>query len=219
MYQRETSSFDRVLGFLDAIYAFAVTLLVLNIDVTSPEAWSSIEAFFTQGIGSQLLGFLISFLVIVAFWRRNHAMLANFTGLDPTTITWNIVVAGLIIFIPFTTQGISDPHTDDLPLPTAVYAVNIALAVMAHAMMLQIAARRGLLIKPLNRKQLRARAINSLGAPIVFLVSIPVAYLTDGNTAKFCWLALLILGPLGDRLVGHADTRFQGQPSTPKAPE
>ena len=136
VYQRETSSFDRVLGFLDAIYAFAVTLLVINIDVTSPDAWSSIDAFFTQGIGSQLLGFLISFLVIVAFWRRNHAMLANFTGLDSTTITWNIVVAGLIIFIPFTTQGMSDPHTDALPLPTAVYAVNIALAVIAHAMML-----------------------------------------------------------------------------------
>lgn len=109
VYPRDTSSFARVLGFLDAIYAFAVTLLVVNIDVSSPEAWSSIEAFFTRGIGAQLLGFIISFLVIIAFWRRNHAMLANFSAMDSTTITWNIVVAGLIIFIPFTTQGISDP--------------------------------------------------------------------------------------------------------------
>ncbi|OAV59406.1 TMEM175 family protein [Enteractinococcus helveticum] len=205
VYQRETSSFDRVLGFLDAIYAFAVTLLVLNIDVTSSDAWSSIEAFFTQGMGGQLLGFLISFVVIVAFWRRNHEILADFTGLDSTTITWNIVVAGLIIFIPFTTQGISDPHTDELPLPTAVYAANIALAVIAHSIMLQVAARRGLLIKPLNRHQLRARALDSLGAPLVFLVSIPVAYLADGNTAKLCWLTLLIVGPLGARLVRRVD--------------
>lgn len=208
VYQRETSSFDRVLGFLDAIYGFAVTLLVINIDVTSPDAWSSINAFFTQGIGSQLLGFLISFLVIVAFWRHNHGTLANFTGLDSTTVTWNIVVAGLIIFIPFTTQGMSDPNTDELPLPTAVYAINIAAAVIAHSIMLQVAARRGLLLQPLNRQQLRARALDSLIAPVVFLVSIPVAYLTDGNTAKLCWLALLILGPLGARLVGRVDAQF-----------
>lgn len=208
VYQRETSSFDRVLGFLDAIYGFAVTLLVINIDVTSPDAWSSINAFFTQGIGSQLLGFLISFLVIVAFWRHNHGTLANFSGVDSTIITWNIVVAGLIIFIPFTTQGMSDPNTDELPLPTAVYAINIAAAVIAHSIMLQVAARRGLLLQPLNRQQLRARALDSLIAPVVFLVSIPVAYLTDGNTAKLCWLALLILGPLGARLVGRVDAQF-----------
>ena len=214
VYQRETSSFDRVLGFLDAIYGFAVTLLVINIDVTSPEAWSSIGAFFTQGIGSQLVGFLISFLVIVAFWRHNHATLANFTGLDSVTITWNIVVAGLIIFIPFTTQGMSDPHTGEMPLPTAVYAVNIALAVIAHSIMLQVAARRGRLIDPLNRQQLRARALDSLIAPIVFLLSIPVAYLTDGNTAKLCWLVLFIFGPLGARLIRRADQSQTSQQRT-----
>lgn len=208
VYPRDTSSFARVLGFLDAIYAFAVTLLVVNIDATSPEAWSSIEAFFTQGIGSQLLGFIISFLVIIAFWRRNHALLANFSGLDSTTITWNIAVAGLIIFIPFTTQGISDPHTDELPLPTAVYAINIALAVITHSTMLQVAARRGLLIEPLNRQQLLARALDSLVTPLVFLVSIPVAYLTDGHIAKLCWLVLLVLGPLTARGVRKADAKL-----------
>lgn len=55
VYQRETSSFARVLGFLDAIYGFAVTLLVVNLDATSPEAWRSIDAFIARGMGSQLL--------------------------------------------------------------------------------------------------------------------------------------------------------------------
>lgn len=219
VYQRETSSFDRALGFFDAIYGFAVTLLVVNIDVTSPESWRSIDAFFAHGIGSQLLGFAISFVVIVGFWRRNHSLIASFTGVDSTLITINVISAGLIIFIPFTTQGMSDPSTAELPLPTAVYAVNIALAVVAQALLLQFAARRGLLTEPLTNRQLRARALESLVVPAVFVVSIPVAYATDGNTAKLCWLALLVLGPLTARMVDRGDAKPKEQSAMPEVPQ
>ena len=67
--------------------------------------------------------------------------------------------------------------------------------------MLQVAVRRGLLIEPLNRHQLRARVLDLLGAPLVFLVSISIAYLTDGNTAILCWLTLLIVRQLRARLI------------------
>lgn len=210
VHYKETSSFDRALGFFDAIYGFAVTLLVVNIDVTSPETWSSVDALFAQGVGSQLLGFGISFIVIVGFWRRNHALLADATGIDSTIITINIMAAGCIIFIPFTTQGMSDPYTAELPLPNAVYAVNIALAVIVQAILLQVLARRGLLSQPLSATQLRARLLDAFVAPTIFIISIPVAYLTDGNTAKFCWLSLLVLGPLSARLVNRADAKAAG---------
>lgn len=212
VYERETSSFDRALGFFDAIYAFAVTLLVVNIDVSSREAWQSIRAFFDHGMGSQLLGFLISFLVIVSFWRRNHAFHAGLLGIDSTIVTLNIIGAGLIIFIPFTTQGMSDPHTADLALPTAVYAVNITLAVLLQSVLLELAARRGLLIEPLTARQLRARRLDGLVPPIVLIGSIPVAYLTDGYVAKMCWLILFVVGPLSAHLVLRVD-RLSGSHS------
>ena len=104
--------------------------------------------------------------------------MATFTGLDPPVITCNILVVGLITVIPFTTQGMSDPHTAELPLPTAFYAVNITLALIV---------------------------------PVVFLSSIPVAYLTDGETAKLCWLALFLLDPLGARLVRRVDASSKDQ--------
>lgn len=75
VYQRETPSFARVLGFLNAIYAFAVTLLVVKLDATSPEAWRSIDALVAHGMGFQLLGFGISFVVIVAFCGRPLVLL------------------------------------------------------------------------------------------------------------------------------------------------
>lgn len=51
------------------------------------------------------------------------------------------MAAGLVIFIPFTTQGMSDPTTAELPLPTALYAVNMALEMLAQSAITVIARR------------------------------------------------------------------------------
>ena len=57
------------------------------------------------------------FVVIAAFWRANHRAMAGFRALDAVTLRMSIVVAGLVVFIPFTTRAIS---SSDLPLATAL---------------------------------------------------------------------------------------------------
>jgi hypothetical protein len=41
----------------------------------------------------------------------------------------------MIVLIPFSTQGLSDPTTASLPLPTAFYALNIALASLCQSLL------------------------------------------------------------------------------------
>lgn len=200
LYRRETAEFDRGLAFFDAIYGFSLTLLIANIDVPSPRAWRSLSALLAHGVGIQLLGFLISFVVIVAFWYNNHDLVARLIGLDSKVIMVNIVIAGLVIFIPFTTQGISDPATADLPLPTALYAVNLSLAILSQVVMFELARRHGLVAVPDPPPARRARLVDSLLKPVVFLGSIPVAYLVGGNAAKWCWLALAVVSPISGRI-------------------
>jgi hypothetical protein len=45
-YEREGLEFARAITFFDAIYAFAVTLLITAIDDFRPEAWSSPSALW-----------------------------------------------------------------------------------------------------------------------------------------------------------------------------
>lgn len=200
LYRRDSAEFDRALAFFDAIYGFSLTLLVANIDIPPPRAWRSLAALLDHGLGTQLLGFLISFVVIVAFWYSNHQLVARLSGLNSGVVMVNVITAGLVIFIPFSTQGISDPATADLPLPNVLYAVNISLAILSQIAMFELAGRRALVTDPDPPAARRARLLDSLLKPTVFLGSIPVAYAASGNAAKWCWLVLAVAGPLTGRL-------------------
>lgn len=206
-YGRESSEFDRSLSFFDAVYGFALTLLVVNLDVPPPDAWRSLQTLLAHGVGTQLLGFLISFVVIVAFWRSNQGLIARFGSLDGRTITLNIVLTGLIVFIPFTTQGISDPATDALALPTVLYALNIGVAIVVQIAIYQLALNRGLTPSDLHPKVRRAELVDALMSSAVFFCSIPVALAFGGTAGKMMWLSMVVIAPVTGRAVSRARQR------------
>lgn len=202
VFPRDSPEFGRALSFIDAIFGFSVTLLVTTLDVPPASAWTSVGALLSSEFGDQLLAFVISFAVVGDFWRTNHRMIANFRGLDGVTLRLCIYLAGLVVFIPFTTEAISGavsvPGQPDPPLPTALYAANVAAAVLVSVLLAVVAGRRGLLI---DRRPLHRHVAAGLTVAAVFLASIPVAYRFGPDNAKWCWLSLLVLGPLVDRLV------------------
>ncbi|MCR2811035.1 MULTISPECIES: hypothetical protein [unclassified Microbacterium] len=96
-------------------------------------------------------------------------------GLDAVTTAINLAAAAAVILIAYTTQGISDPATAALPLPTACYAANIALVAFCQIAMFQVARARGLERSPLPGRANLLGVAAALVTPVVFLASIPVA--------------------------------------------
>lgn len=192
---RERSEFDRGLSFFDAIYGFAITLLIANIDLPPAQAWRSVTALFSGGFGAQLLGFLISFVVIAIFWKTNYDMLGQFSGMNSAVIIANIAATGMVVFIPFTTQAISDPAIAELPLAVVLYALNIVVAILMQLVVFEVGFRQGLLenLRPSARWVRWVNVASSMG---VFLLSIPVAYLIGPTWAMLCWALLLIVDPV-----------------------
>ena len=204
LVRRDSSEFERGLSFFDAIYAFAITLLIVNLDVPPPEAWASPADLMATGAPRQLAGFALSFVVIAAFWRINVRLVQGIAAMDAATTTANLVAAALVVLVPFTTQGISDPGYADYALPTVVYAVNIALASLAQSAIYEVARHRGLEVAPTTPRRHRARMLDGLTTPAVFLASVPVALLWGAEVAKLCWLSLLVIGPVSGRLARRA---------------
>ncbi|NLA66423.1 MAG: DUF1211 domain-containing protein [Leucobacter sp.] len=194
-FGREGTEFGRGLGFFDAIFGFAITLLVANIDMPPAEAWSSLSALWSGDLGVQLTGFVISFVVIGAFWKVNTDLISKISGMDSAVIAANLVTAALIVLIPFTTQGISDPRVSDLPLPVALYAVNVAAAIASQFVMFEIARSRGLVTEVLSRRALLVSRLDVLTKVGVFVLSIAVAYLVGPSWAMLCWALLIVVGP------------------------
>lgn len=216
--RRETAEFDRGLGFFDAIYGFAITLLITNIDMPAPDEWSNIGTLLSGSFGTQLLGFVISFVVIAVFWKVNFDLIRQFTGMNGKVVIANVVTVGLVVLLPFTTQGISDPQIVELPLPTALYACNIALAILSQMVMFELGRRGGLLAVDDPPDALRAARIDALLKVVVFAISIPVAFLAGPDWARWVWAVLLVVSPISgrwsDRRIRAARAAAAGDPAS-----
>jgi uncharacterized membrane protein len=199
-YGRDSVEFSRAVAFFDAVYAFAVTLLVVNLDPPEASDWTSLSKLLGSGLEWQLLGFTISFIVIAVFWRVNHGLVAQFTGLDSATIVANLVATAFVVLIPFTTQGVSDYDTSSEPLATALYSVNISCAVLAQSAMYYVARAKGLIAHPIPARAEWVQLANTLTTPLVFLASIPIGYAYGANAARWTWALLFIIGPVSGRL-------------------
>ncbi len=207
--RRETSEFDRGLSFFDAIYGFAITLLITSLHLPGRAAWQSVPALLNSNILGQLGTFAISFAVISLFWRINVRLVQQLREMDSATVMANLVAAGFVILIPFTTRGLTDTRLTDLALPTVLYALNIVTAILSQTVMFQIARRRGLETEPTSSRVNLARVLETFVSVCVFLASIPIALAWGSGAGELSWLSLVILGPIAGRLFGKVKSSGQ----------
>jgi len=192
-YGREEGEFDRALGFVDATFALALTLLVTTLEVgVDPIAWASLSSLWDT-VGHQFVAFLIAFIVISKYWLAHHRLVASFTGIDVPTIVVNLFMIGAVVLLPFTTESVGDPAVEDLPLPTAVLAINIAATTILFAAVYLVAARRGLLDPAPTPRERSAWLAQALLPAAIFLASVPIAYAISPAAAQLSWLLLLVL--------------------------
>ena len=148
-YSRDESEFDRAVAFIDAAFALALTLLVTSLDIDDrASAFGSLSSL-GDAVGPQFVTFLIAFAVIASYWLQHHRMVASFVAIDVPTIVANLCLIAGIVLLPFSTASVGDPSVEDLPLPTALMAVNVAVVSVLYTVVWIVAASRGL-IDPLT---------------------------------------------------------------------
>ncbi len=212
-FPKDGLEFARAVTFYDAIFAFAVTLLITTVDDFSPEAWSSLPALW-EANGSSLIAFAISFTVVITFWRASHQSVAGLAALTPRIIVLNCVVMFGVVLIPFATEALG--KLSDLPLPVAVYAIVIAGTSILHHYAEDRAHEDGLAGRRRSLAERRWTRVHAVALPLVFLCSIPIAYLVSPSAAQKSWLALLVVMPLIGRLEQRA---LHSEPNTDLADE
>jgi uncharacterized membrane protein len=203
-YGREEAEFDRAVGFFDATYALALTLLVTTLDVGEQRAiWLNLGTL-DDAVGTQFVAFLISFVVIAAFWLKSHRLLSTFAAIDTPLILLNLALIVAVVLLPFTTEALGSGNVDDLPLPTAVYAINISCASILATVVYLVARHRGLLRTGFDPITARSVIAAGLLPAVVFLVSIPIAYYGSPEAARWSWLSLVVLAIVGPRVFPRA---------------
>lgn len=197
---------ERVVFFSDAVFAIALTLLVVDLRV--PE----VDNGETSGdvIVSLLPGFMayaISFAVIALNWNGHHRKFRVINGFDSRLIQLNFVLLFLVAFTPFPTSLMSE-YPGEVP-SVVLYAVVVAMLSVVQLAMWAYAWRRGLVDAIVEPDMYRYVRRNLLVVPIVFGISILIALFWDATIAMYSWLVLIPL----TITVARVGTRKPSQPA------
>jgi uncharacterized membrane protein len=201
---------DRIGAFSDGVFAIAITLLVLNIEVPSVPGSQLGRAL--SDLTGDIVTFGIGFAVIGIFWIEHHRLFSRLGRSNARLLFANLVLLALIALMPFTT-GVLGRY--DEPVAVALYAGNVGVALLADGVTEWVAEHDGLLaeVRPRAAPPLVAAALRAA----VFFASIPLAYAFSQSAAKWFWLALLVVAAVLRRLDARAGARGASSPS-PRGP-
>ena len=137
--ESERRELERVNAFSDGVFAIAITLLVLNVEIPSVPGDELASAL--RALWSDLIAYMIGFAVIGLFWFGHHRLFSRLVRSDGRLVLVNMVLLGLIGVMPFTT-GLLGGY--DEPIAVALYAANVGIATLVDGCLHLVARADGL---------------------------------------------------------------------------
>jgi uncharacterized membrane protein len=100
---------ERLVFFSDAVFAIAITLLVIEIHAPPLPFGSPDRAYWLAlaHLWPSLLGYFVSFAVIGLFWMGHHRAFALAARYHPKILPWNMGLLLTIAFMPFVTAWLA----------------------------------------------------------------------------------------------------------------
>jgi uncharacterized membrane protein len=173
----------RLEAFSDGVFAIAITLLVLDLNVPAPADLHGQS--LNRALAHQwpaYLAYLVSFLVIGIIWINHHSMCALARRVDRRTLFANLFLLLTVSVIPFPTRLLatyltaraSDAHT-----AAATYAATMLMMGLAFSLLFLAFTRDArLLHTPVPPDALRS-AVRRFGiGGLCYAATIGLAYLS-----------------------------------------
>jgi len=183
----EELEFDRVAFFSDAVFAIAMTLLVVGIGIPRVRESNIGDALGDKD--SEIFGFFLSFLVIGFYWLAHHRFVSKLVAIDVRFMKLNLVYLAAIAFMPFPTALVGS-YGDSEAVVIVLYAITLGIASLIEAVMFWHAQHAGLLRRRLDDGAFRNYMIASVAPAVVFAMSIPIAIFGDPALALLAWLLI-----------------------------
>lgn len=183
---------SRILAFTDGVFAIAITLLVLQIEV--PQGLTSNSDFLDKfgDLWPDLFAFGISFAVIGIYWINHHRLMRMVNEYDHGLMWATMLYLFWVVLLPFSSQLIGE-YGSKVTLSTVFYICNLALIAGSQALMIRV-----IITHKLGDKkwawQLESSFKSSLFMVAVFVFTAPLGLLLGGWT-PLLWLVLFRLDP------------------------
>ena len=183
---------EHVISFSDAVFAFAITLMALTIDIpdlssnlTEPQL---IEELY--GMSSQVESYILSFFIIAMFWISYHQVFNHIKDSYLSMVYLNLFFLLLITLLSISTSLVItfDSYRVSFLIYYGVVVTTSALLVVIWWYAIRINAV-GENLHPLFKKGL---FVQLLVLPLVFLLSIMVSFI-NLDVSRYLWLIIIPL--------------------------
>jgi uncharacterized membrane protein len=168
---------NRLEAFSDGVFAIAITLLVLELNVPEgdhlwhqlKEEWPSFAAFF------------VSFWVIGIIWVNHHGVLDHLARADRGVLYLNLLLLFTVVFIPFPTALLAEhlKSGEDETVAAVVYSgAFVAMSVAYTFLWTYITNRKELLGVELTDEQIKGISRRFLIGGPFYVVQLIVAFIS-----------------------------------------
>lgn len=182
-------SLERATFFSDAVFAIAMTLLVIELRLPEMRDAPLDAAEFDAALASLVPGyltFLLSFVVVGMIWLSHHRKFTAIVRYDQGLLRLNLLMLLFVASLPLPTAILGE-HGDQVGA-VVVYALTIAGTGFALTALWLYAWHRGLIADDVDEAVFRLMLVQSFPIPGFFLLSVPVALLAGPTAAQFSWL-------------------------------
>src|ERR671913_921840 len=168
---------EHVIAFGDAIFAFAITLMTLSIDIpdlppnlTESELLSRLYEMYPQ-----VESYIISFAVIAIFWISYHQVFNFITRSHISMVYLNLLFLLLITFLSITNSLVI--NYGSYQVPYVIFSVVVIMTGSLLALIWWYATKDYRLVdKDIHPLFVRGVMVNLLLFPFVFAISILVSF-------------------------------------------
>jgi len=195
----EKLTFDksRILGFSDAVFSIAMTLLVLEVAVPTYQTvnqygiWQVLESRIPN-----FIGFVVSFFVTAFYWIDYMKITKYLTNFNPKLLWINIFLLFFVVLLPFSTafyvNGINFIG------PFVFYSINLALIALMILFMIYAVAKKEKGLTGLSKLHRNWEASRMFNTVIVWSLAGFVAFVSI-EIARAIFIIIFIINPLIDR--------------------
>ena len=181
---------EHVVSFSDAIFAFAITLMTLSVDIpdlptnlTQSELLDELYALYPQ-----FESYVISFAVIAIFWVSYHQVFNHIKGSHITMVYLNLIFLLLITLLSLSTSLVINYSTYQISY--IIYNFIVIMTSLLLALIWWYAKKnRHLMDKNLDSLVIKGILINFMSIPIVFTISIIISFV-NLDIAQYFWLVI-----------------------------
>ncbi len=197
-------STNRIEAFSDGVFAVAITLLVINLQV--PQITSSlVSSELVPKLGElwpKFLSYALSFVIVGIYWVAHHNTFHYIKRSDRTLLWLNILMMMCIVFIPFPTALLG--QYPEQQISVIIYGGTLVITgFVLQLLWWYTTSNHRLVGKEIDPQLVQRATRRNLTAPLIYLLAIGISLFSVPTS-----LILFILVPVYYIFPGRIDRHW-----------